>query len=75
MYEIALAEWGVTPEYVNEYWTEELLALMFIKRRDRFQQYGKQQNETPKLRRTKLGLKEFARVHRGIKVHTVKTKV
>jgi hypothetical protein len=34
MYLIALAEWHVTPEYINEEWTEELLALMFIKRRE-----------------------------------------
>jgi len=27
-----LREWGLTPEYINEYWTEELLVLMFISR-------------------------------------------
>jgi hypothetical protein len=31
MYAIALAEWHVTPDYINENWTEELLALMFEK--------------------------------------------
>jgi hypothetical protein len=32
MYEIALREWGRTPEYINTRWTEELLGLMFQSR-------------------------------------------
>lgn len=28
-------EWHVTPEYINENWTEELLTLMFMKRKVR----------------------------------------
>jgi hypothetical protein len=30
-----MTEWGVTPEYINRWWTEELLTLMFIKRTKR----------------------------------------
>lgn len=32
MYETALYEWKLTPEWINDNWTEELLALMFISR-------------------------------------------
>lgn len=32
MYELALREWGVTPEYVNLHWTEEILAMLFRSR-------------------------------------------
>lgn len=35
MYEIALSEWHVTPDYINRNWTEELLQLMFLKREER----------------------------------------
>lgn len=30
-----MTEWGVTPEYINNRWTEELLTLMFVKRTKR----------------------------------------
>lgn len=30
-------EWGLTPEYINRNWTEELLALMFQARLKRFE--------------------------------------
>jgi len=36
MYELALVEWHVTPEYINEHWTEEILQLLFVSRRKRF---------------------------------------
>lgn len=32
MYETALYEWKLTPDYINDNWTEELLALMFVSR-------------------------------------------
>lgn len=32
---MALTEWSLTPEYINEHWTEELLALMLKARVDR----------------------------------------
>lgn len=32
---MALSEWGLTPEYINTNWTEELLALMVQKRNQR----------------------------------------
>lgn len=35
MYELALLEWGLPPAYLNDEWTEELLALMFHKRSER----------------------------------------
>ena len=36
VYYIALSEWGLTPQWINENWTEELLALMFVKRKEMF---------------------------------------
>jgi hypothetical protein len=33
---VVLTEWGLTPEYVNENWTEELLHLMLKSRAKRF---------------------------------------
>jgi hypothetical protein len=32
---VALTEWHLTPEYINNNWTEELLALMMTARIDR----------------------------------------
>jgi hypothetical protein len=32
-----MVEWRVTPEYINDNWTEELLLLMFEKRAVRLQ--------------------------------------
>ena len=29
LYETALYEWSLTPEYINDIWTEELLQVMF----------------------------------------------
>jgi hypothetical protein len=37
VYELALWEWGLTPEWINANWTEELLALMFTKRKERIE--------------------------------------
>lgn len=51
MYEIALAEWKLTPEYLNENWTEELLALMFQKRYERLL--------PPKVTDTRLSNEEY----------------
>jgi hypothetical protein len=31
-------DWGTTPEYLNENWTEELLLLLTIKRAERIRQ-------------------------------------
>jgi hypothetical protein len=36
-FELALVEWHLSPEYLNENWTEELLALMFQKRNERIE--------------------------------------
>lgn len=37
-----MTEWGVTPEYINNRWTEELLTLMFIKRTARIKRAAKE---------------------------------
>jgi len=37
---VALLEWGLTPEYINRRWTEELLALMFISRTKRLKRHA-----------------------------------
>lgn len=37
-----LTEWGLTPEYINEKWTEELLSLMFQKRNERIERWNAQ---------------------------------
>jgi hypothetical protein len=37
IYELVLLEWGLTPEYVNKHWTEELLHLMLRARLKRFE--------------------------------------
>jgi hypothetical protein len=42
---VVLTEWGLTPEYVNENWTEELLHLMLKSRAKRFNRVVA---ETPK---------------------------
>jgi hypothetical protein len=48
LYEVALTEWHITPEYINEQWTEELFELMFRKRNERLRKnrpQNKQQHE------------------------------
>ncbi len=45
MYYIALSEWGLTPQWINENWTEELLALMFLKRKEMFDELRPKANE------------------------------
>jgi hypothetical protein len=43
MYELALYEWQLAPEWINENWTEELLQLMFDARRKRIlSRFGRQ---------------------------------
>jgi hypothetical protein len=42
LYEVALVEWHVTPDEINENWTEELLTLMFLKREERLTRVPKQ---------------------------------
>jgi hypothetical protein len=37
IYELALVEWGVTPEYINENWTEEELVVLFNARNRRLE--------------------------------------
>jgi hypothetical protein len=44
---VALTEWGLTPEYLNETWTEELLHLMFVSRGRRFERARGPQVTTP----------------------------
>lgn len=41
LYEVALYDWGLTPEYINETWSDELLYLMFDARRERLEQKPK----------------------------------
>lgn len=56
IYELALIEWGVTPEYINENWTEELLSLLFEKRGQRIERILKN-----KLGRQKVSDQELFR--------------
>jgi hypothetical protein len=66
LYELALIEWHLTPEYINERWTEELLCLMFVKRRERLQRIApSRMTEVGVVK--KIGNKEFFERH-GIKV-------
>lgn len=37
MYEVAMVDWSLTPEYITRRWTEELLLLMFQKRKKRME--------------------------------------
>jgi hypothetical protein len=32
-----MTEWGLTPEYILDNWTEELFTLMFVKRAERIE--------------------------------------
>jgi len=34
LYFVALDEWGIIPEYINEHWSPEVLWLMFRERKD-----------------------------------------
>ena len=38
---MALVDWHLTPEYINENWTEELIGLMLTARWERIQRYNK----------------------------------
>jgi hypothetical protein len=43
---VALSEWGLTPDYVNQEWTPEILWLMFYERKDnieRIEEYRRRQ--------------------------------
>ena len=44
---MALVEWGLTPEYLNATWTEELLNLMLRARGKRFERMNTARSETP----------------------------
>lgn len=49
-----MVEWGITPEYINANWTEELLTLMFLKKRRRYERLAEARGEIqPKPRRVK----------------------
>lgn len=39
-----MTEWGVTPEYINNRWTEELLTLMFVKRTKRIRRIANRED-------------------------------
>jgi hypothetical protein len=63
LYELALIDWHLTPEYINEHWTEELLCLMFVKRRERIERITpSQMTEVSGVK--KIGNKEFFERHR-----------
>jgi hypothetical protein len=42
-----LAEWHLPPGYINRHWTEELLALMFLKRNERLSPESKEDLPKP----------------------------
>lgn len=41
-------EWHLTPEYIYEHWTEELLTLMFMKRKRRVQRKAEAEGLIPR---------------------------
>jgi hypothetical protein len=50
LYEIALAEWHLTPDWLNANWSEELFSLMFLMRKKRYDRAlaaAKKVNSTP----------------------------
>lgn len=47
IYYVALSEWGLTPKWINDNWTEELLALMFLKRKEDIDASRPKQEEAP----------------------------
>lgn len=49
IYYIALAEWHLTPAYINENWTEEMLLLMFQKRREYLRPLAQQQEQVTRV--------------------------
>jgi hypothetical protein len=44
---VALSEWGMSPDEINETWTDELLYLMFNARRELLEGYGKKPSTPP----------------------------
>ena len=64
VYEIALTDWGISPDEINDEWTEELLALMFEKRADRLRAIAdKQPIGSTKRMPKRITNKEFFRKH------------
>jgi hypothetical protein len=41
-------EWHLTPEYIHEHWTEELLTLMFLKRQRRIERHAEAVGDKPR---------------------------
>ena len=66
---MALAEWHITPEYINRHWTEELFAFMFMRRNDRIRKLKEQLGEAPGRRTVhrRIDNAEFFRRHPQIK--------
>lgn len=70
MYEFALSEWGLTPDYINRKWTEELLSLMFQSRGRRLAR-GKKDDEPATVTRKVSNDEFFARHGNLVKVRKV----
>jgi len=45
MYYVALEEWGITPDYINQQWTPEILFVMFRERKENIRRIEEQQEE------------------------------
>ena len=71
MYEFALSEWHLTPDYINSRWTEELLSLMFQSRGRRLQRGKKNDDEARPVMRKVSNDEFFARHGNFIKVRKV----
>lgn len=52
VYEVALSEWGLAPDDVNEKFTEELLLLMWRKRAERLEAEERRRNPNAAPKRT-----------------------
>jgi len=66
VFEVALFEWKLTPEYINSQWTEEKLQLMFEARTKRLQRTFSPPVERPPLRKSSNS-EFFARHHIRVK--------
>lgn len=74
MYEVALTEWGLTPDYINANWTEELFALMLITRNQRIDRQNLRRKPKDEQGFRRLSNEEFFRRH-NIKVTAVTGKI
>jgi hypothetical protein len=63
-----LSEWHVTPEYINEHWTEELFAFLFEKRNEKLRRFNNSEENSQDVPKIENGM--FFRAH-GITVKKV----